>query len=325
MSAALVAAGVMGCGGSESTEAPGLVCGDGTHEENGACRPNDAGTGGTGGQQEDGGTGGAAGDGGSSGSGGSSGTGGSAGTGPVDPTGDCPKGLPGPTLIEVSTPGGVRYCIDATEVTGGQYRLFHMAKRLPNMDPDMAGQPPGCEGNTSYDEAWADGSPTDTQPAFRVDWCDAYMYCQWAGKHLCGAVGGGTLTSEADMNDPEKSEWYNACSSGGQYAYPYGDTYEPTTCNTKDYGGVGYHALDVSSMALCHGRDAPFDNIYDMSGNVWEWVDRTEAGEKGTVGGSFGEDEGYGTVSCRSGLFSMSSWYDTAPSLGFRCCGDVVE
>jgi len=68
---------------------------------------------GTGGTTGPGGTGGA--------SGGVSGKGGTAGVSGA--SGSC-LGLPGPAMVEVATPKGVKYCIDRTEVTQGQYQEF---------------------------------------------------------------------------------------------------------------------------------------------------------------------------------------------------------
>jgi Sulfatase-modifying factor enzyme 1 len=270
-------------------------------------------------QCPDGGAAGTGGIAGASGSGGgTAGTsqGGSAGAS-VDPSGDCPKNLAGPELIEVSTPGGKKYCIDATEVTGGHYRTFRDAKKY-----DMTGQPPGCEGNTAYDDAWTqDNFPTESQPAFNIDWCDAYMYCQWAGKHLCGAVGGGVITSMDDMNDPEKSEWYNACSSGGAYSYPYGNGYDPKGCNTYDYAGIVGRPRDVPAVLTCHGPDAPFDSVFDMCGNVSEWVNWSEDSRRGFVGGAYNLQP----MTCAPQPTSPGKWDTTSVNRGFRCCAETAK
>ena len=43
-------------------------------------------------------------------------------------------------------------------------------------------------------------------PVTSVDWCDAAAYCTFAGKHLCGKVGGGS-SAYTDYAKPA-SEWY---------------------------------------------------------------------------------------------------------------------
>jgi len=250
------------------------------------------------------------------GSSGSGGVAGSGGTGPIDPSGDCPKGLPGPSLVEITAPDGTKYCIDSTEVTGGHYRDFRDAKKQ-----DMTGQPAGCEDNAAYDDAWTQDYPTETEPAFNVDWCDAYMYCQWAGKHLCGAVGGGAIASMADMNDPQKSEWYNVCSSGGAYSYPYGNTYDPTGCNTYDYAGVVGRPRDVPALPTCHGPDTPFDSVFDMCGNVSEWVNWSDGDRRGFVGGAYNLP----SMTCIAQPTSLGKWDATSVNRGFRCCADTAK
>src|SRR5262249_39830790 len=97
-------------------------------------------------------------------------------------TSDCPTGLPGPPLIAVPPPSGGRFCIDATEVTNAQYAAFLAT------NPQTSLQPARCTSwNGTYAGAYV-GPLTgrDDYPVVGVTWCDAFAYCKWAGKRLCG-------------------------------------------------------------------------------------------------------------------------------------------
>jgi formylglycine-generating enzyme required for sulfatase activity len=166
-----------------------------------------------------------------------------------------------------------------------------------------------------------------------VDWCDAYAYCKWAGKHLCGKIGGGT-NGFSDYATATLSEWFNACSAGGAQKYPYGNAYDGTACVDSDYDGtLGFSAVSdvlrpVGTATRCHGTISPFDAIYDLSGNVWEWDDSCN-GVTGSGdycyerGGSFPNGTGQPSsgvldLACDyGGLQNRSSFSFNA---GFRCC-----
>jgi formylglycine-generating enzyme required for sulfatase activity len=89
---------------------------------------------------------------------------------------------------------------------------------------------------------------------------------------MCGGLGGSSNAFDgyASINT---SQWMHACSGGGASTYPYGDTYEPATCNGVDYSAG--EALPVKQASGCQGGA---NGIYDMSGNVWEWEDSCQAG-----------------------------------------------
>ncbi len=162
----------------------------------------------------------------------------------------------GPALVSV---GGV-FSIDATEVTVAQYRQFLAAK-----DGDMSGQIPACSWNQSYFEEIA--FEPDDEPIVMVDWCDAYAFCEWAGKRMCGRVGGGSLTT-AELGDPALNQWYLAC--GG----PNGNLYSSDVddgCNTS----MGFRSVaPVATYPDCEGY---YPGIFDLRGNVWEWIDDCES------------------------------------------------
>ncbi|MBI5531888.1 MAG: SUMF1/EgtB/PvdO family nonheme iron enzyme [Deltaproteobacteria bacterium] len=232
-------------------------------------------------------------------------------------------------------PGGgtTTHQIDATEVTREQYAAWLAAT------PSTTGQPAYCAWNSSYvpatacttDPSVCSGSGCAAHPQVCVDWCDAFMYCAGVGKRLCGKVGGGSNNVKAGGNDPKLSQWFNACSSGGVFNFPYGG--DPTSSATHGYGqgkcnGVnpnGGATAPVASYAYCHSPLTEYDGVYDLSGNVSEWEDSCEqsTGEKDWCrwrGGWFGSLVN-GDMTCASPTF-IPSRSKAEPSRGFRCCHD---
>jgi hypothetical protein len=152
----------------------------------------------------------------------------------------CPTGM-----TEAATNVGVPYCIDNYEVTFGQYNEFILASVAVDTQPaeckpwNMTFEPQGL--------STTPGTADEPNPVTNVNWCDAYMYCQYLNKHLCGtialpktstsaAVPGGQPVPDdgTSPNDESVDEWYNACSNQGVNIYPYGNAYEPLACNGID-------------------------------------------------------------------------------------------
>jgi formylglycine-generating enzyme required for sulfatase activity len=194
------------------------------------------------------------------------------------------------------------FFVDATEVTVEAYGHFLAAK-----GDDTSGQAAECEWNDSFVPSVQKGEAK--QPVTHVDYCDAVAYCAWADKQLCGKVGGGSLAF-ADLASPTKSQWFAACGGSKGQPYPYGSTLTPGACNSN---GMGVSA--VGSHAGCEGASS---GVFDMVGNVAEWVNACDANSGAadgceTIGGSFADD---GTCS----LSSLKHRDEQLPSVGFRCC-----
>jgi hypothetical protein len=223
--------------------------------------------------------------------------------------GGCPVGAPGPAMVDLGN-----FCIDSTEVTAAQYTDFLVAKA-----GDTSGQPPKCQWNSSYTpNFWPPSGPMD-QAIRGVNWCDAYTYCQWAGKRLCGNPDGGP----ADPNDwanATLSAWFRACSrnNDGLHVYPYGLVYDASACNGQDYDAGG----PLPSLPSCQGG---YPGLFDMSGNVIEWEDscNPNAGDQSGAtdscmirGGGFGQSSD--GLRCDIGI---STWRNNGGGdNGFRCC-----
>ena len=216
---------------------------------------------------------------------------------PTCSSGQCT--LRGPTMVQV---GGGFY-IDSTEVTVAQYQQFLTAKGT-----DTSGQPSVCAWNTAYKDPNTPLNP-GTWPMTSVDWCDALAYCTWAGKHLCGKIGGGPIPV-AQVLTANASQWFLACGGPGGASHPNTNA----TCNSSG----GFRTLaPVATYPKCEGF---YPGIFDMEGNAAEWVDScdTTAGANDTchlLGGSYIDNQSYCTESFDYPRNTI------ADPFGFRCCG----
>lgn len=139
-----------------------------------------------------------------------------------------------------------------------------------------------------------------------------------------------------------RDEWVKACEGEKQTKFPYGESFERSKCNVWGYvhPGVALHQgasfghRDPRLNLLAEGGEKPLlrltggtptcasrwgsDAIYDMVGNVDEWVDgdRPEF-----VGGFYARSTSNG---CESRVTNHAPMYYDY-SLGARCCRDAGE
>jgi formylglycine-generating enzyme required for sulfatase activity len=199
------------------------------------------------------------------------------------------------------------FWISNSEVTRSAYDLFLKA------NPEH--KPPG-KTQTSH------GGYARDVPISRVTWQDAQDYCKWAGGRL-----------------PTEAEWEYAARGGkADETYPWGDTSDSKQANfIGAKGGVkkGYDETTPVKSYPANGW-----HLFDMAGNVREWVEdiyRADAYQSSTTsGGTSG-----GTSGSREHVVRGGGWYSSMEDLrssardyarkeednttGFRCALPVLE
>jgi formylglycine-generating enzyme required for sulfatase activity len=122
------------------------------------------------------------------------------------------------------------------------------------------------EDNGYKNSAWWEGlaqtggspRPSDWKeadsPKLQVCWYEAAGFCRW----LSDKTG-------LDIRLPTEWEWQWAAVGDSGWDYPYGDTFDPTKCSTKETGiGRANPVTQYADVSTHFG-------VVDMAGNVWEW------------------------------------------------------
>jgi sulfatase modifying factor 1 len=218
---------------------------------------------------------------------------------------------PGPEMLRVEFPHG-SFCIDTTEVTNAQFNEY-----LGAGAPQTSRVPGACKNDAAAPQTVQDPSLANLPASGQeLTFCYAQSYCEWAGKRLCGQLGdGGFVQNITDLN-----EWSYACSNGAKDTiFPYGNDFVDGACNTSS--GVAHEA---GAYGACHGLEAGFAALFDLPGNVAEYINNAnDGGNLAAMGASF--DPGYNSGGYNEGCTFAVNFNGTTQgvlTVGFRCCAN---
>lgn len=148
--------------------------------------------------------------------------------------------LSGPMDQRVWLPG---YHIDTYPVTNADYLLFTTATGHPTPRHWTGGQPP---------------ADIADHPVVWVSHDDATAYAQWAHKEL-----------------PSAQQWEKAARGTTGATWPWGNQITPAKCNCKVFRDDGEDG--TTTPVDCYKSSVSPHGVYDLCGNVWEWLSTESA------------------------------------------------
>jgi sulfatase modifying factor 1 len=217
------------------------------------------------------------------------------------------------------------FWLGQTEVTVGAYKRFAAAtaREMPP-EPNYAGRP--------LNPGWGD----EAMPIVRTAWDDAQAYCRWADGRLPTeaeweyAARAGTTTSR--YGDLDDIAWY-ADNSGDK-------RFDSTRIWKEDQANYRNRLNEKGdNMHEVGQKRANGFGLYDMLGNVWEWVNDwydsdyyQNSPSRDPPGPESGDVRAFrgGSWNFYPGAVSASrrSWFNPVGQVShdgsFRCAGQVV-
>ncbi|MBK8619485.1 MAG: SUMF1/EgtB/PvdO family nonheme iron enzyme [Anaerolineales bacterium] len=191
------------------------------------------------------------------------------------------------------------FYIDKYEVTNAQYKVcvsLGSCKPLSN-------------------EVYYKTPKYSDHPVTYVDWYAAGAFCAWREARL-----------------PTEAEWEKAASNGKEANYPWGNAID---CSFANYRGANKYCVGDNTPVGSYENGKSIYGVYDMVGNVMEWVsskfaDYPYIAEDGREdlesdnpriirGGSWNSKESVIHITSRAWMPPSSAEFD----FGFRCAKDA--
>ena len=176
------------------------------------------------------------------------------------------------------------YWIDQYETTNAEYQQYLTATGAP------------------APMVWPAATGQEKHPVRGVIWDQADAYCKWKNKRL-----------------PKEAEWEAAGRGSGQspQLYPWGDS---PNADGKTVNLPNDNTYEVGTQSF---NQSPA-GVFDMLGNVWEWVDEPysslPAGKRILHGTNFGN-----VLDLAFRIITVPDDPNYVPLAGFRCAADQVR
>jgi formylglycine-generating enzyme required for sulfatase activity len=147
----------------------------------------------------------------------------------------------------------------------------------------------GCGGHMPGDHGWGRAN----RPVVDVSWDDAQAYVAWLNRKTA-----------KKYRLPSEAEWEYAARAGTTTPFSFGATITSDQANYDGSTGYGAGATGVNRQKTMPVGSFPQNvfGLYDLHGNVWEWVQ-----------------------DCWSDEYTAVTPADGAPFLGANCAGRVMR
>ena len=182
------------------------------------------------------------------------------------------------------------FLIDKTEVTIGKFKVYAKETNFISMAEKNGG-------GLVYENGWVKKngwnwkrpyglSALDNEPVVHINFNEAENYCKWNKKRI-PTLKEWELAAYTELR-PNNKDGYKFNKS---YPYPTGENTLGLNCLSDC--NFNYPSKYSKLLLRGYGHVSTFsttngiNGLYDMGGNVWEWVDIKDISYKGTKGGSW--------------------------------------